>query len=118
VRRAEEWFDPDGLFIATDADGRLLGFHWTKVHSDEQPPIGEVYVVAIDPDVQGKGLGRFLTLAGLHYLRNRGLGTVLLYTEADNTAAVHTYERLGFQQFHVDVAYSAGNSGVRIPSQG
>ncbi|WP_067519868.1 mycothiol synthase [Nocardia uniformis] len=108
VRRDESWFDPKGLFIAADpADpDRILGFHWTKVHLDEDPPIGEVYVVAIDPAAQGRGLGRLLTLAGLHYLRDRELGEVLLYTEADNTAAVHTYTRLGFAPAHVDLAYA------------
>ncbi|RDI61481.1 mycothiol synthase [Nocardia pseudobrasiliensis] len=108
ARRESSWFDPKGLFLAVDpADpARILGFHWTKVHDDEQPPIGEVYVVAIDPNAQGRGLGRLLTLAGLHYLRDRGLGEVLLYTEADNTAAVHTYTRLGFEPAHVDVAYT------------
>ncbi|WP_067504798.1 mycothiol synthase, partial [Nocardia puris] len=108
VRRAEPWFDPAGLFIATAADERtVLGFHWTKVHLDERPPVGEVYVVGIDPATQGRGLGRLLTLAGLRHLRDRGLGEVLLYTEADNAAAVHTYTRLGFAVAHVDVAYSA-----------
>ncbi|MGF6887418.1 mycothiol synthase [Nocardia sp. GAS34] len=109
VRRESSWFDPKGLFIAVDpADpARVLGFHWTKVHDDEDPVVGEVYVVAIDPAAQGRGLGRLLTLAGLHYLRDRGLGEVLLYTEADNTAAVHTYTRLGFGTSHVDAAYSA-----------
>jgi mycothiol synthase len=109
VRRESSWFDPKGLFIAVDpADpARMLGFHWTKVHDDEDPAVGEVYVVAIDPAAQGRGLGRLLTLAGLHYLRDRGLGEVLLYTEADNTAAVHTYTRLGFGTSHVDAAYSA-----------
>ncbi|MFC8043514.1 mycothiol synthase [Nocardia sp. NPDC057353] len=109
TRRAAEWFDPAGLFVATDAADpeRLLGFHWTKVHTDEQPPVGEVYVVGIDPAAQGRGLGRLLTLAGLHHLRARGLGEVLLYTEADNTAAVRTYTRLGFAPAHIDVAYAA-----------
>ncbi|MEV6136045.1 mycothiol synthase [Nocardia sp. NPDC051990] len=108
VRRAESWFDPKGLFIAVDpADpDRILGFHWTKVHYEENPPVGEVYVVGIDPAAQGRGLGRLLTLAGLRYLRERGLPEVLLYTEADNTAAVHTYTRLGFATAHVDAAYS------------
>ncbi|MTE11297.1 mycothiol synthase [Nocardia sp. CT2-14] len=111
ARRAEPWFDPKGLFIAVDParPARILGFHWTKVHSDETPAIGEVYVVGIDPEAQGRGLGRLLTLAGLHYLKDRGLGAVLLYTEGDNTAAVHTYTRLGFTRFHVDVAYSSAS---------
>lgn len=108
VRRREDWFDPRGLFLAIDdKSGATLGFHWTKVHTETDPHIGEVYVVAIDPAAQGRGLGRFLTLAGLHYLRDRGLPAVLLYTEADNVAAVHTYERLGFERFHVDVAYTS-----------
>ncbi|ATL65480.1 mycothiol synthase [Nocardia terpenica] len=112
VRRDSSWFDPAGLFIAADpADpGRILGFHWTKVHYDEDPPVGEVYVVGIDPAAQGRGLGRLLTLAGLRYLRGRGLGEVLLYTEADNTAAVHTYTRLGFEPAHIDAAYAARGS--------
>ncbi|WP_433599926.1 mycothiol synthase [Nocardia sp. CA-135953] len=111
VRRDESWFDPKGLFIAVDrADpDRILGFHWTKVHYEENPPVGEVYVVAIDPAAQGRGLGRLLTLAGLRYLRERDLPEVLLYTEADNTAAVHTYTRLGFAASHIDVAYSAAD---------
>ena len=114
-RRAESWFDPEGLFLAFPSDdaagdtSRLLGFHWTKVHAPENgaPALGEVYVVGIDPEAQGRGLGRALTLAGLHHLRDRGLGTVLLYVEGDNTAALNTYERLGFGRFHVDVAYAA-----------
>ncbi|WP_405133662.1 mycothiol synthase [Nocardia sp. NBC_01388] len=111
ARRAEPWFDPKGLFLAFDpADpDRILGFHWTKVHFDEDPQIGEVYVVGVDPQAQGRGLGRLLTLAGLHYLRDRGLGAVLLYTEADNAAAVNTYTKLGFGPAHVDVAYAAGS---------
>ena len=111
VRRAAPWFDPKGLFIAADpADpSHILGFHWTKVHEPDETSdaVGEVYVVAIDPAAQGRGLGRVLTLAGLHYLRDRGLGAVILYTEADNTAAVHTYTRLGFETAHIDAAYTA-----------
>ncbi|MDT2003751.1 mycothiol synthase [Rhodococcus opacus] len=109
-RRAEAWFDPAGLFMAFAAsdENRLLGFHWTKVHpkQGDEPAIGEVYVVAIGPDAQGRGLGRLLTLAGLHYLRDRGLGAVLLYVEGDNASALHTYDRLGFERFHTDVAYA------------
>ena len=110
ARRSEPWFDADGLFLAVDGrSGALLGFHWTKVHPDE-PGLGEVYVLGVDPAAQGRGLGHVLTLIGLHHLASRLSGvpdpTVMLYTEADNTAAVHTYERLGFTVFGVDTAYA------------
>jgi mycothiol synthase len=107
-RREEPWFDPAGLFMAVDEhSGKLLGFHWTKVHSAD---LGEVYVVGVDPAVQGRGVGATLTLVGLHHLAERLLkseqSTVMLYVEADNSAAVKTYRRLGFDVFRVDAAYS------------
>lgn len=105
-RRAEPWFDADGLFLAFDATtGQLLGFHWTKIHG---PSLGEVYVVGVDPSAQGRGLGKALTLVGLHHLAAR-LGpdaAVSLYVEADNSAAMKTYERLDFEVFIADVAYT------------
>jgi mycothiol synthase len=92
-RMAEPWFDPAGLLVAEDRGGRMLGFHWTKQHSAD---LGEVYVVAIAPEAQGRGLGRVLTLAGLHHLATRGVGEVLLYVESDNQPAVSLYAGLGF----------------------
>ncbi|MGI8817349.1 MAG: mycothiol synthase [Pseudonocardia sp.] len=90
---------------------RLLGFHWTKVHGAEQhgehqhEPIGEVYVLGVDPAARGRRLGAGLTLAGLRYLRGLGLREVMLYVEADNAAAVNVYRNLGFTRWDTDVAY-------------
>lgn len=110
ARQAEDWFDAEGFLLATGADGTLLGYHWTKVHpgaeTDTGEPMGEVYVLGVDPAAHGRGLGRVLTLAGLHHLRDRGLGTVLLYVEADNAPAVAVYERLGFTVHAADVNYA------------
>lgn len=115
LREAEPWFDPAGFFLAwrgdPDEGGTLLGFHWTKVHppgdaGDEA--IGEVYVLGIDPDAQGGGLGRALTDTGLAHLRGRGLREALLYVEADNAPAVGLYERRGFTRFAVDVSWRRG----------
>jgi len=106
-RRGEAWFDGEGFFLAVDDDDRLLGFHWTKVHPPEgsDPALGEVYIVGVSPQARGRGLGRTLTLVGLHHLRSKGLPIALLYVESDNTAAVRTYTKLGFTKYHVDVAY-------------
>ena len=95
ARMGEAWFDPAGFFLAVSTDGALLGFHWTKVHPGPRPH-GEVYVVGVSPRAQGGGLGRLLTLTGLHHLKGLGLEEVVLYVEADNAPAVAVYTRLGF----------------------
>jgi mycothiol synthase len=115
-RRAEPWFDPDGLFLAFDEQtNTLLGFHWTKVHL-EKAGLGEVYIVGVDPSAQGSGLGGLLTAVGIAHLARRLAGadepTVMLYVESDNTAALRTYRRLGFSQYSVDTAYARGGDTV------
>jgi mycothiol synthase len=112
LREAEPWFDPAGFLMAwrgdPGADGTLLGSHWTKVHpaGDAGPdPVGEIYVLGVDPDAQGLRLGGALTDLGLAHLRRQGLGSVLLYVEEDNAAAVRLYERRGFTRFAVDVSW-------------
>ncbi|MFJ6848962.1 mycothiol synthase [Streptomyces sp. NPDC091271] len=101
-RKAEPWFDPEGFFLA-ERDGGIVGFHWTKVHAEDE--LGEVYVVGILPDAQGGGLGKALTAIGLRHLASRGLPTAMLYVDADNPAALSVYERMGFATHEVDLMY-------------
>ena len=107
IRMAEPWFDASGFLMAW-ADGELAGFHWTKVHGGESAheDIGEVYVVAVSPAWRGTGLGRALTIAGLRHLRSAGLHQAMLYVDAENLAAIHLYETLGFARWDTDVMYA------------
>jgi len=108
-RAGEEWFDPAGLFLAVpeddDPDVPLLGFHWTKVHRDEDPPYGEVYVVATNPKAAGRGLGTLLTNVGLRHLATQGVDEVILYVDGDNDPAVAVYENQGFTTLRTEVQY-------------
>jgi mycothiol synthase len=110
---AEPWFDPAG-FVMHWVDGRLAGFCWTKIHPptldqgpDGDPMLGEIYVIGADPDFTGRGLGGALTSTGLDWMhRQRGAPVGMLYVDADNTAAVRLYDRLGFTRHHTDRAYA------------
>lgn len=101
ARVAEPWFDPAGFFLA-ESDSDLLGFHWTKSHSST---LGEIYVLGVSPQAQGKGLAKALSLIGLAYLRDTGHTEAMLYVEEDNVAAVGLYRRLGFENSSSDVMF-------------
>ncbi len=107
-RERESWFDAHGLRLH-ERDGRLAAFCWTKLHRDasgERDEAGEIYVIAVDPDFQGLGLGSELTVAGLESIHARGVTSAFLYVDAANTA-VAMYERLGFDVSRRDRACSA-----------
>ncbi|WP_410170857.1 mycothiol synthase [Corynebacterium pygosceleis] len=119
--RDTDWFDPGGvLLLWSCGEGRedgaghpeLAGFHWTKWHGDDGSgtAVGEVYVVGLADDSRGRGLGGPLIAAGLRHLHRRGADEVILYVEADNTAAVTAYERLGFGVKERHVAYGSPKS--------
>jgi mycothiol synthase len=112
-REREPWFDPDG-FLLHEVDGRLAGSCWTKVHATTDPPMGEIYVISVDPDFHGRGLGRALTLAGLDWLHGTGLEVGMLYVDGSNTPATTLYRSMGFVAHQVDRAY-VGSVVVRPP---
>jgi mycothiol synthase len=111
VRMGEVWFDPAGFFVATDAQDRMLGFVWTKMHGGirhkhhEHPEIGEIYVVGVAHEYRNQGISTVLTTKGLEYLRSQGLPSAMLYVDEDNTAAIELYKGLGFTHWDTDVMF-------------
>ena len=104
ARINEPWFDSNGLLMHWN-ENNLAGFCWTKVHTDTDPPMGEIYVVAVDPALAGKGLGRRLTIAGLDHMAKKGITTAMLYVDNDNHAAISVYRSLGFVAHHSEHAF-------------
>ncbi|MBW3576866.1 MAG: GNAT family N-acetyltransferase [Actinobacteria bacterium] len=103
-RAAYSWFDPSDLLVAEDPSGQLVGLHWTKVRPDGR---GEVYNLAVHPDVHGSGLGRALLRAGLAHLADRGCGEAILWVDQANEAGVGLYRDEGFTRRWTDVAFVA-----------
>lgn len=98
---SESWFDADDFVVLREGDS-LLGYCWLKVDDG----IGEFYVVGVDPERQGEGLGRHLMDAGFGQLAARGIRTAALYVESDNVPAIALYRSLGFTEHSVDIQYA------------
>jgi len=96
-RMLEPWFDPSGFFLCIN-NGVIVGFCWTKIHNDfvNVDPVGELYVIGVDPDYAGKGIGKAVCTEGLIYLRKKQLKSAILYVDEDNAAGIGLYQSLGF----------------------
>lgn len=111
LRLGEPWFDADGFRVLDDDHGRMIAFCWTKVHHEQSPPLGEIYVIAVDPSAHGRGLGTALTLAGLDWMTDHGIAEASLWVDAGNTAAVSMYTRLGFDVHRTRTAFAGTLEG-------
>jgi mycothiol synthase len=96
-RMSEPWFDPAGFFLCIH-DDVIVGFCWTKIHQDlvNADPVGELYVIGVDPEEHSKGIGKTVCNEGLIYLRSKGIKESILYVDADNEAGKGLYTSLGF----------------------
>lgn len=107
ARMGCDWYHDEDLLVARDSAGRLVGYHWTKLTTSSDGTAGEVYAIGVDPDQEGRGIGRALLAAGIIHMRSRGARLVDLYVEASNQRVVAMYRAAGFQVRHADVAYAA-----------
>jgi mycothiol synthase len=89
-------------FVAVEvgAGGAIAAFCECGVQPEEWEHLGArvgwVEYVGTAPAARGRGLGYAVTLAGLHWLRDRGCDVAMLVTGEGNATARRLYERLGF----------------------
>lgn len=99
-RMNQPWFDADGFLVERTERGVVAGFCWTKVHGDG---VGEIYLLAVHPDLAGQGTGTRLVMRGLAYLSDEAkCPEVIVYSAGDNDIARGLYESLGFSVDRVD----------------
>jgi mycothiol synthase len=105
-RMQRSWYDPGGFFLGR-TERRVIGACWTKLHLRD---MGEIYLIAVAPEAQGRGIGAALIGHGLGYLHEaRGATGAMVYTEAGNRRGLGLYTNLGFE---IDKIRRCWGSGV------
>lgn len=99
VEALERAAEPGRFVLVAEEDGAVLGFasgeerrHWS---GDPELYVGELVV---DPQYEGRGVGRALIDAVVDHARHEGLTTITLDTGAANNNARAFYKRLGFDE--------------------
>ena len=91
--------DEDVILLEDRATGGLVGFCMNEVRRSGgvvTSTHGEIGMVGVRPDLQGRGLGRQLLRAGARYLRGAGAPDVGLAVNARNEHALGLYESEGY----------------------
>lgn len=88
------------VWVALDSDS-TVGFVAVKLHSESS--MGEIYMVAVDPDYQRQGIGTALMEVALDWMKDVGMSVVMVETGGDpgHAPARHAYEKVGFGLFPV-----------------
>jgi mycothiol synthase len=93
-------------FLVKEQGNDLLGFCWTRVHANGD---GEIFRVAVSPQMQGMGLGRTLVIGGFDYLAKQpGVSRGTLWVDLSNTPAVNLYRNLGMTDALVNREFERG----------
>ncbi len=91
-----------GRVWVAEVDARAIGFVAVELHPERS--MGEISVLAVDPDYQGGGIGTALTEFALDRLKDAGMTIAMVETGGDpgHAAARRTYEKAGY--VHLPIA--------------
>jgi GNAT superfamily N-acetyltransferase len=84
------------VWVAIDS-GSTGGFVAVKLHLESS--MGEIYMIAVDPDYQRRGIGAALTQFALDWMKVAGMSVAMVETGGDpgHAPARYTYEKMGFR---------------------
>ena len=89
---------PEDVVLACDGD-RVIGYCWTRTiyEAGTNERKGQIFMLGVDPDYRGKGIGKGVLLAGLSYLKSKGFRVAELTVDSKNQAACTLYHSVGFR---------------------
>ena len=84
------------VWVASE-ESRTAGFVALKLHPGDR--MGEVYMIAVDPDFQRRGIATSLTSHSDEWFKNAGMSIVMVETGGDpgHAPARRAYESSGFR---------------------
>ena len=87
---------PDGVFVAEDAGGKIVGYVTTRLNAISK--VGWIPNLAVDPGCQGRGLGRALLSHAVDFFRRSGMQVAKIETLEQNPIGQSLYPSLGFKE--------------------
>jgi mycothiol synthase len=90
------WCQPEGILLISEGQ-RKVGYCWTMDDPVEKQK-GYIRMMGVDPGYRGRGLGRVILVAGIEYLRKRGMTEIELLVDSRNHSAKRLYQSAGFKR--------------------
>lgn len=89
-------FSPEDVVLTYEGD-KVTGYCWTEITPRRDEREGRICMLGVDPDYRGRGISRRLLLAGLAYLKSKGVRVAVLTVDSENEAASALYRSAGFE---------------------
>ena len=88
--------DPDGIVLVLEGD-QIIAYNWTLRAANAATSTGWISMTGAHPGHRGRGLGTAAVVAGMEYLKSRGVDRIELEVDQANIHAVKMYRKLGFR---------------------